>query len=93
MCILEHRNFQFFSQRKNPEVYFYHKSKFIFYHKMQITKKIKQDSNTKANKSGEEAQKKPWGLYILGSLRVKNKVNSICKARIKGKNTIKAGIG
>ena len=25
-------------------------------------KKIKQDSNTKANKSGEEAQKKPWGL-------------------------------
>ena len=24
--------------------------------------KIKQNSNTKANKSGEEAQKKPWGL-------------------------------
>ena len=23
---------------------------------------IKQNSNTKANKSGEEAQKKPWGL-------------------------------
>ena len=60
---------------------------------MQITKReIKQDSNTKANKSGEEAQKKPWGLQILGSLRVKNKVNSNCKARIEVKNTIKAGI-
>ena len=55
---------------------------------MQITKKIiKQDSNTKAN-SGEEAQKKP-----LGSLRVKNKVNSNSKARIEGENTIRAGIG
>ena len=29
--------------------------------------KKKQDSNTKANKSGEEAQKKPWDLSILGS--------------------------
>lgn len=55
-------------------------------------KKIKQDSNTKANKSGEEAQKKSWGLRILGSLRVKNKVNINSKARIKGKNTIKVGI-
>lgn len=25
-------------------------------------KKLKQDRNTKANKSGEEAQKKPWSL-------------------------------
>ena len=64
----------------------------FFYHKM-ANKKIKQDSNTKANKSGEEAQKKSWGLRILGSLRVKNKVNINSKARIKGKNTIKVGIG
>ena len=55
--------------------------------------KIEQNSNTKANKSGEEAQKKPWGLEILSSLRVKNKVNSNSKARIEGKNTIKASIG
>ena len=30
---------------------------------------------------------------MLGSLRVKNKVNSNSKARIEGKNTIKASIG
>ena len=32
---------------------------------MQITKKIKQDSYTKANKSDEEAQKKPWEFKLL----------------------------
>ena len=35
---------------------------FIFLLQNANNKNIKQDSNTKANKSGEEAQKKPWGL-------------------------------
>ena len=39
-----------------------YKYKFIFLPQNANNKKIKQDSNTKANKSGEEAQKKPWGL-------------------------------
>ena len=45
----------------------------------------KQDSHKPANKNGEEAQKETRALWILGSLRVKNKVNSNSKARIKSK--------
>ena len=45
---------------------------YLIYHKIQIT--IKQDSYTKANESGEEAQKEPWGLQTLGSPRVKIKL-------------------
>ena len=35
---------------------------FIYLPQSTNNNKIKQNSNTKANKSGEEAQKKPWGL-------------------------------
>ena len=35
---------------------------FIYLPQNTNNNKIKQNSNTKANKSGEEAQKKPWGL-------------------------------
>ena len=35
---------------------------FIYLPQNTNNKEIKQNSNTKANKSGEEAQKKPWGL-------------------------------
>ena len=45
----------------------------------------KQGTHTKANKSGKEAQKETMGLIRLGSLRVKNKVNSNSEATIKGK--------
>ena len=45
----------------------------MIYHKIQIT--IKQDSYTKANESGEEAQKETMRLIDwLGSLRVKIKL-------------------
>ena len=35
---------------------------FIYLPQNTNNNEIKQNSNTKANKSGEEAQKKPWGL-------------------------------
>ena len=35
---------------------------FIYLPQNTNNNKIKQNSNTKAKKSGEEAQKKPWGL-------------------------------
>ena len=57
---------------------------FIFiYHKIQIT--IKQDSYTKANESGEEAQNETTGLINIGLPQSKNKVNSDSKARIESK--------
>ena len=44
---------------------------FYFYHKIQVILK-KQGDHTKANTSGEEAQKETMGLIdVLGSLRVK----------------------
>ena len=56
---------------------------FIFYHKIQIT--IKQDSYSKANESGVEAQKETMGLIDIGLHQSKNKVNSNSKARIESK--------
>ena len=50
---------------------------------MQITKK--QDSYTKANESGEEAQKETMRLIDIGLPQSKNKVNSNGKARIESK--------
>ena len=38
---------------------------FLFYHKIQVTLK-KQGDHTKANKSGEEAQKETMGLIDIG---------------------------
>ena len=52
----------------------------MIYHKIQIT--IKQDSYTKANESGEEAQKETMRLIDIGLPQSKNKVNSNGKARI-----------
>ena len=46
---------------------------FIYLPQNTNNNEIKQNSNTKANKSGEEAQKKPWGLEILGSLLTSHK--------------------
>ena len=46
----------------------------MIYHKIQIT--IKQDSYTKANESGEEAQKETMRLMDIGLPQSKNKVNS-----------------
>ena len=50
---------------------------------MQIT--IKQDSYTKANESGEEAQKETMRLVDIGLPQSKIKVNSNSKARIESK--------
>ena len=55
----------------------------VIYHKIQIT--IKQDSYTKANESGEEAQKETMRLINIGLPHSKNKVNSNSKARIESK--------
>ena len=47
---------------------------------------IKQDSHTKANESGEEAQKETMRLIDIGLPQSKNTVNSInSKARIESK--------
>ena len=46
----------------------------MIYHKIQIT--IKEDSYTKANESGEEAQKETMRLMDIGLPQSKNKVNS-----------------
>ena len=51
--------------------------------KIQIT--IKQDSYTKENESGEEAQTETMGLIDIGLPQSKNKVNSNSKARIESK--------
>ena len=56
---------------------------YLIYHKIQIT--IKQDSYTKANESGEEAQKETMRLIDIGLPQSKNKVNSTSKARIESK--------
>ena len=58
---------------------------YLIYHKIQRT--IKQDSYTKANKSGEEAQKETMRLIDIGLPPSKNKVNSNSnsKARIESK--------
>ena len=55
----------------------------MIYHKIQRT--IKRDSYTKANKSGEEAQKETMRLIDIGLPQSKNKVNSNSnsKARIE----------
>ena len=53
------------------------------YYKIQIT--IKQDSYTKANESGEEAQKETMRLIDIGLPQSKNKVNSNGKTRIESK--------
>ena len=45
----------------------------MIFHKIQIT--IKQDSYTKANESGEEAQKETMRLIDIGLPQRKNKVN------------------
>lgn len=42
----------------------------------------KQDSYSKANESGEEAQKETMGLINIGLSQRKNKLNSNSKARI-----------
>ena len=55
----------------------------MIYHKIQIT--IKQDSHTKANESGEEAQKETKRLIDIGLPQSKNKVNSNSEARIESK--------
>ena len=57
----------------------------LIYHKIQRT--IKRDSYTKANKSGEEAQKETMRLIDIGLPQSKNKVNSNSnsKARIESK--------
>ena len=47
---------------------------FLFYHKIQIT--IKQERYTKANESGEEAQKETMGLIDTGLSQSQIKVNS-----------------
>ena len=46
---------------------------------------IKQDSHTKANESGEEAQKETMRLIEIGLPQNKNKVNINGKARIESK--------
>ena len=46
---------------------------------------IKQDSYTKANESGEEAQKETMRLIDIGLPQSKNKVDRSRKARIEGK--------
>ena len=46
---------------------------------------MKQDSCTKANESGEEAQKRTMGLIDIGLPPSKNKVYSNSKARIESK--------
>ena len=53
----------------------------MIYHKIQIT--IKQDRYTKANESGEEAQKETMRLIDIGLPQSKNKVNSNSKTQIK----------
>jgi len=54
-------------------------------HKIQVILK-KQGDHTKANKSGEEAQKETMGLIDIGLPQSKKiKVNSNSKARIEGK--------
>ena len=55
----------------------------MIYHKIHIT--IKQDSYTKANESGEEAQKETMRLIDIGLPQSKNKVDRSRKARIEGK--------
>ena len=55
----------------------------MIYHKIQIT--IKQDSYTKANESGEEAQKETMRFIDIGLLQSKKKVNSNGKARNESK--------
>ena len=55
----------------------------MIYHKIQIT--IKQDSSTKANESGEEAQKETMRLIDIGLPQSKSKVNINGKARIESK--------
>ena len=55
----------------------------MIYHKIKIT--IKQDSYTKANESGEEAQKETMRLIDNGLPQSKNKVNINGKARIESK--------
>ena len=46
---------------------------------------LKQDGYTKANESGEKAQKETMRLIDIGLPRIKNKVNSNSKARIESK--------
>ena len=56
---------------------------FLIYHEIQIT--IKQNSYTKANESGEEAQKETMRLIDIGLPQSKNKVNINGKAWIESK--------
>ena len=56
---------------------------YLIYPKIRIT--IKQDSYTKANESGEEAQKETMRLIEIGLPQSKNKVNNNSKARIESK--------
>ena len=53
------------------------------YHKIQMT--IKQDSYTKANESGKEAQNETMRLIDIVLPQSENKVNSNSKARIESK--------
>ena len=55
----------------------------LIYHEIQIT--IKQNSYTKANESGEEAQKETMRLIDIGLPQSKNKVNINGKAWIESK--------
>ena len=69
-------------------VYFY-----LFLPQNANNKKIKQDSNTKANKCGEETQKKPWGYKYWAPSEQKIKLTVTVRPGSKVKNTIKACIG
>ena len=63
----------------------------MIYHKIQIT--IKQDSYTKANESGEEAQKETMRLIDIGLPQSKIKVNSNSKARIERTGSLLLWVG
>ena len=58
---------------------------YLIYHKIRYNDNDKQDSYTKANESGEEAQKETMRLIDIGLPQSKNKVNSNSKARIESK--------
>ena len=58
-------------------------SVYLIYHEIQIT--IKQNSYTKTNESGEEAQKETMRLIDIGLPQSKNKVNINGKAWIESK--------
>ena len=67
-----------------------HMTLYLIYHKIQRT--IKRDSYTKANKSGEEAQKETMRLIDIGLPQSKNKVNSNSNSNSNSKARIESKI-